>query len=174
MRGSDPDAAIYWLAKMLASGEDPRFIARRLIIQAAEDVGLADPTALRVAVAAADAVEYVGLPEAQIPLAQATIHIAVAPKSNSAYRAIAQAVEDVRREGTRKVPEHLAGGPRPGEGPEQYLYPHAYPESWVTQQYMPDGMEPRRYYEPGDNAREQQIRDKLDELRRRSEGDSKT
>ncbi len=171
MRGSDPDAAIYWLAKMLESGEDPRFIARRLIIQAAEDVGLADPTALRVAVAAADAVEYVGLPEAQIPLAQATIHLAMAPKSNSAYKAIAQAVEDVRREGAKRAPGHLAGGPRPEESAKQYLYPHDYPGSWVAQQYWPEGMQPRRYYEPGDNAREQKIREKLEEMRRRSVGD---
>jgi len=174
MRGSDPDAAIYWLAKMIESGEDPRFIARRLIIQAAEDVGLADPTALRVAVAAADAVEYVGLPEAQIPLAQATIHLATAPKSNSAYRAISQAVEDVRREGSKQAPSHLAGGPRAEESSKQYLYPHDYAGSWVAQQYWPEGMEPKRYYDPGDNAREKRIREKLEELRRRSDAGEET
>ncbi len=170
IRGSDPDAAIYWLAKMLEGGEDPRFIARRLVIAAAEDVGLADPTSLRVAIAAADAVEYVGLPEAQIPLAQATIHLAVAPKSNSAYTAIADAREDVRREGGRPAPDHLAGGPRAGAQEGGYLYPHDHPGGWVVQSYWPEGMGPRRYYAPGDNARERRIADRLAELRRLLDG----
>ncbi len=165
IRGSDPDAAIYWLAKMLEAGEDPRFIARRLVIAAAEDVGLADPTALRVAVAAADAVEYVGLPEGQIPLAQATIHLAVAPKSNSAYAAIAQARNDVRTEGGRPAPDHLASGPRAGGSDAQYLYPHDYPGGWVRQSYWPEGMAPRRYYEPGDSRRERLIAERLARLR---------
>ncbi|MGD9496640.1 MAG: replication-associated recombination protein A [Armatimonadota bacterium] len=171
IRGSDPDAAIYWLAKMLEGGEDPRFIARRLVIAAAEDVGLADPTALRVAIAAADAVEYVGLPEAQIPLAQATIHLAVAPKSNSAYTAIARAREEVRREGGRRAPDHLAGGPRAGGGDAAYLYPHDYPGAWVRQSYWPEGTEPRRYYAPGANPRERRIAERLGELRRRAAGE---
>lgn len=166
MRGSDPDAAVYWLAKMLEAGEDPRFIARRIIIQAAEDVGLADPTALRVAVAAADAVEYVGLPEAQIPLAMAAIHLAVAPKSNSAYKAIAAAREDVRREGGRAVPPHLAGGARPDDARDQYLYPHDYPGGWVAQGYLPPDVARREYYQPGDNAREARIAASLAERRR--------
>lgn len=165
IRGSDPDAAIYWLAKMLEGGEDARFIARRLIIAAAEDIGLADPTALRVAVAAADAVEYVGLPEGQIPLALATIHLATAPKSNAAYRAIAAARADVRREGARPAPDHLAGGPRAGAKPAEYLYPHDYPGGWVRQSYWPEGMAPRRYYEPGANPREERIAQRLAELR---------
>lgn len=165
IRGSDPDAAIYWLAKMLEGGEDARFIARRLVIAAAEDIGLADPTALRVAVAAADAVEYVGLPEGQIPLALATIHLATAPKSNAAYKAIAAAREDVRREGGRAAPDHLAGGPRAGAEPAQYLYPHDFPGAWVAQSYWPEGMAPRRYYQPGANPREERIAQRLGELR---------
>ncbi len=165
IRGSDPDAAIYWLARMLEGGEDARFIARRLVIAAAEDVGPADSTSLRVAIAAADAVEYVGLPEAQIPLAQATIHLALAPKSNSAYKAIAEAREEVRREGGGRAPDHLAGGARAGAGDAQYLYPHDYPGGWVRQSYWPEGMEPRRYYEPGDNPRERRIAERLAELR---------
>ena len=165
MRGSDPDAAIYWLAKMLEAGEDPRFIARRLIIQAAEDVGLADPTALRVAIAAADAVEYVGLPEAQIPLAMATLHLATAPKSNSAYRAIKEAREAVAAEGAARVPDHLRSGPRPDKSQEPYLYPHDYPGGWVQQEYLPPGLAGRQYYLPGDNPRERRIAEYLERLR---------
>lgn len=166
MRGSDPDAAIYWLAKMLEAGEDPRFVARRLVIAAAEDVGLADPTALRVALAAADAVEYVGMPEAQIPLAMGTIHVATAPKSNSAYLAIKKAREDVAREGAARVPGHLAGGMRAeGVSDKRYRYPHDYPGGWVAQAYLPEGLEARKYYEPGQNRREQQIAEYLQRLR---------
>lgn len=172
VRGSDPDAAIYWLAKMLEGGEDPRFIARRLIILAAEDIGLADPNALRLAVAAADAVEYVGLPEAQIPLAEATIHLACSPKSNSAYKAIAAAREDVRREGGGAVPDHLMGGARPGRGEAKYRYPHDYPGAWVAQSYWPPGKAPVRYYQPGDNPRERKIGEKLEEYRGRASEDS--
>lgn len=175
MRGSDPDAAVYWLAKMLEAGEDPRFIARRIIIQAAEDVGLADPTALRVAVAAADAVEYVGLPEAQIPLAMAAIHIAVAPKSNSAYKAIAKARATVRAEGAASVPPHLAGGPRPGDAREEYQYPHDHPRGWVAQQYLPPQVESSQFYQPGANPREARIAAYLADLKGAAEpasGDS--
>ncbi len=167
IRGSDPDAAIYWLAKMLEAGEDPRFIARRLIIAAAEDIGLADPTGLRVAMAAADAVEYVGMPEAQIPLAMATVHLAVAPKSNSAYEAIAAARKDAREEGGAAVPGHLAGGARPGgdEQDNKYLYPHDYPHHWVQQSYLPANLANRCYYQPKDNPREQRIKEFLRILR---------
>lgn len=172
VRGSDPDAAIYWLAKMLEGGEDARFIARRLVILAAEDIGLADPNALRLAVAAADAVEYVGLPEAQIPLAEATIHLACSPKSNSAYQAIAAAREQVRAEGAGRVPDHLAGGARPGQGEDQYVYPHDHPGSWVAQSYWPPGKQPVQFYQPGDNPRERKIGEKLDEYRRRSSGEA--
>jgi putative ATPase len=166
MRGSDPDAAVYWLAKMLEAGEDPRFIARRIIIQAAEDVGLADPAALRVAIAAADAVEYVGLPEAQIPLAMAAIYLATAPKSNSAYLAISAAREDVRKEGAARVPAHLAGGIRPEDARADYRYPHDYPGGWVAQSYLPADLAGRRYYTPKDNPREQKIAAFLEALRR--------
>jgi putative ATPase len=165
MRGSDPDAAVYWLAKMLEAGEDPRFIARRIVIQAAEDVGLADPTALRVAIAAKEAVEFVGMPEAQIPLAMATIHVATAPKSNSAYLAIAKAREEVRKEGGAKVPGHLAGGMRAEDSRKDYLYPHDYPGGWVRQAYLPPDLKGKRYYEPKDNARERKIAQWLKELR---------
>jgi putative ATPase len=169
MRGSDPDAAIYWLAKMLEAGEDPRFIARRIVIQAAEDVGLADPTALRVAIAAADAVEYVGLPEAQIPLALATIHLATAPKSNSAYLAIAKAREDVAKEGAARVPDHLAGATRLDKSGQPYLYPHDYEGGTVAQEYLPPGLAGRQYYTPKDNRREQLIAEHLAALRARRE-----
>lgn len=165
MRGSDPDAALYWLAKMLEGGEDPRFIARRLIIQAAEDVGLADPTALWVAVAAAYAVEYVGLPEAQIPLAMATLQLATAPKSNSAYAAIAAARAYIQEHGSESVPGHLAGGPRPEQSSVQYLYPHAYPGHWVAQDYLPPSVQGQRFWQPGDNAREEKIADFLRRLK---------
>jgi len=176
IRGSDPDAAIYWLAKMLEAGEDPRFIARRLIIAAAEDIGLAYPTGLRVATAAADAVEYVGMPEAQIPLAMATIHLAVAPKSNSAYEAIAAASQDVRNEGGAKVPGHLAGGARPGEDSQdnKYLYPHDYPHHWIEQAYLPGNLTDRRYYQPKNNRREQRIKEYLQDLRSSAATDQAT
>jgi putative ATPase len=165
MRGSDPDAAIYWLAKMLEGGEDPRFIARRLIIQAAEDVGLADPTALRVAVAAAYAVEYVGLPEAQIPLAMATLHLATAPKSNSANEAIAAARAYIKEHGAEGVPGHLAGGPRPEQSSVKYQYPHAFPGHWVAQEYLPESVRGEQFWQPADNAREQNIAEHLRKLK---------
>ncbi len=165
MRGSDPDATIYWLAKMLEAGEDPEFIARRIVIQAAEDVGLADPTALRVAISAADAVKYIGMPEAQLVLAMAALHVAVAPKSNSAYKAIKAAREEVRKQGAERVPGHLAGGARVDNDSAEYLYPHDYQGGWVKQQYLPPGLEGRRYYEPGDNARERRIAEHLETLR---------
>ena len=162
MRGSDPDAAIYWLAKMLEAGEDPRFIARRIVIAAAEDVGLADPRALQVAVAAMAAVEYVGMPEAQIPLAEAAIYLATAPKSNSAYRAIAQAREDVQSGSVLPVPVPLRDGNKAsraawGHG-EGYLYPHDFPEGLVPQDYLP---EPRSYYQPVERGYEQKIAERL-------------
>ncbi len=176
IRGSDPDAAIYWLAKMLEAGEDPRFIVRRLIIAAAEDIGLADPTGLRVAIAAADAVEYVGMPEAQIPLAMATIHLAVAPKSNSAYEAISAARKDARAEGGATVPGHLAGGARPGEDKQdnEYLYPHDYPHHWVAQSYLSANLANRCYYQPKDNPREQRITKFLQILRSSRAADQTT
>ncbi|MDP2897105.1 MAG: replication-associated recombination protein A [bacterium] len=158
MRGSDPDAAVYWLAKMLHAGEDPRFIARRIIICAAEDVGNADPQALVLAAAALQAVEFVGMPEAQIPLAQAAIYVATAPKSNSSYTAISKALADVAEERTHAVPEHLRdasypGAKRLGRG-EGYRYPHDYPEHIVEQVYLP---REAMYYEPSSEGYEKEI-----------------
>ena len=165
MRGSDPDAAVYWLAKMIAAGEDPRFIARRIVIQAAEDVGNADPMALVVATAAAHAVEYVGLPEAQIPLAQAAIYLACAPKSNASYLAINRALEDVKKRAPARVPPHLKstgyrGAEALGSG-VGYIYPHDHPEHIAAQEYLPPGAKSRDYYVPGDNGYEKKIKERL-------------
>ncbi len=150
IRGSDPDAALFWLARMIEAGEDPRFIARRLIVHASEDVGLADPMALLQAIAAAHAVEHVGLPEARLNLAQATIYLARAPKSNSVYTAIAAALQDAAS--PDQVPEHLrdssyAGAAKIGHG-KGYKYPHDFPGHHVDQQYRPAAYEGKRYYEP--------------------------
>jgi putative ATPase len=175
LRGGDPDAALYWLARMIEAGEDPRFIARRLVIQSAEDVGNADPMALVIATAAAHAVEYVGLPEAQIPLAQATIYVATAHKSNASYLGIARAMEDVRNRVVPLVPKHLRdanypGAKRFGHG-EGYLYPHEHPNHFVPQEYLPEGTKSRRYYEPSDQGYEKRIRERMEawEKRRREE-----
>src|SRR5690606_8087426 len=160
-RGSDPDAALFYLARMLAAGEDPRFIARRMIIAAAEDVGNADPRALTVAVAAAQALEMVGLPEGRIPLAQATLYLATAPKSNAAYWAINRAAEDVKNEETGGVPRHLRDSSHPGTKAmghgKGYLYPHDFPGHYVEQQYLPDRLQGRVYYEPADQGYEKEI-----------------
>jgi len=158
MRGSDVDAALHYLARMIAAGEDPRFIARRLIVHASEDVGMADPTALQTAVAAAHAVEFVGLPEARINLAQAVIHIALAPKSNAVIKAIGAAEADVRAGLIGGVPAHLRDAHYPvakhlGHG-KGYIYPHDLPEGIVTQQYAPDVINGRAYYEPSGHGME--------------------
>jgi len=158
MRGSDVDAALHYLARMIAAGEDPRFIARRLIVHASEDVGMADPTALQAAVAAAHAVEFVGLPEARINLAQAVIHIALAPKSNAVIKAIGAAEADVRAGLIGGVPTHLRDAHYPvakhlGHG-KGYIYPHDLPEGIVTQQYAPDVINGRAYYEPSGHGME--------------------
>jgi putative ATPase len=168
MRGSDPDAAIYWLARMLEAGEDPRFIARRVVICASEDVGNADPQALVVAAAALQAVEFVGLPECQLALSQAVTYIATAPKSNAATLAIGKAREDVRNGRALPVPEHLrdshyGGAAKLGRG-VGYEYSHDHEGGWVDQAYLP---EERRYYEPVDRGHEREIRQRMDELRRR-------
>ncbi|MDA8213218.1 MAG: AAA family ATPase [Clostridia bacterium] len=165
MRGSDPDAALHWLARMLYAGEDPRFIARRLIVHASEDVGLADPQALQVAVAAAQALEYAGMPEARIPLAQAVIYIATAPKSNAVYCAIDQALEDIEKRDVGRVPAHLRdanyrGASQLGHG-KGYLYPHDYPGNYVEQQYLPDPLLGTRYYNPTANGNEAKVRERL-------------
>ncbi len=166
LRGSDPDAAVYWLARMLASGEDAKYIARRMVVHAAEDVGMADPTALLVATAAAHAVEFVGLPEARIPMAQAAIHIATAPKSNAVVRAIGDAAVDVERQRAAPVPRHLRDSSHPqavkrlGHG-QGYQYPHDVPEGFVPQSYWPEGMNPRKYYRPTEHGQEAALRERL-------------
>ncbi len=142
MRGSDPDAAVYWLARMVHGGEDPKFIARRILIFASEDVGNADPQALSVAAAAFKSAEAVGWPECRINLAQAAIYMALAPKSNASYRAIDTALAEVRDGLARRVPDHLRDRHRPGsESYGRYRYPHSHPDAWVDQQYLPDGLE---------------------------------
>ncbi|MFA5927923.1 MAG: replication-associated recombination protein A [Candidatus Margulisiibacteriota bacterium] len=165
MRGSDPDAAVYWLAKMIYAGEDPAFIARRIVICASEDVGNADPQALVVANAARETAEFIGLPEARIPLAQAAIYVACAPKSNASYVAIDAALADVKSQPTRKVPDHLKNAVYDGEKKmgigKDYKYAHSY-GGYVKQAYMP---EPKIYYEPTENGVEKRIKEKLDKLR---------
>lgn len=165
MRGSDPDAAIHYLARMIAGGEDLEFIARRVAICAAEDVGNADPIALVLAMAAVDAVRFVGWPEARIPLAQAVTYIASAPKSNAAYMSIDRALSEVRGKVTGPVPMHLRdahykGAAKLGHGIE-YIYPHDYPGHFTPQQYLPEISKNSRYYEPSENGREKYIRDYL-------------
>ena len=172
MRGSDPDAALYWMAKMLEAGEDPRFIARRIVICAAEDVGNAEPQALEVATAAIQAAEFVGLPEARIILAQAVTFIACAPKSNASYLGIAQALKDVKNERTVPVPKHLRsagyrGAKRLGHG-EGYKYAHEGQDHWVDQEYL--GVE-KHYYQPTDQGYEARLKARLEELRRRRKAD---
>ena len=177
LRGGDPDAALYWLARMISAGEDPRFIARRLVIQAAEDVGNADPMALVLATAAAHAVEYVGLPEAQIPLAQATIYVAAAPKSNASCVAIMRAMDDVRNRVVPPVPKHLRDANYPGAKSfghgDGYQYPHDHPGHFVPQAYLPEGAKSRRYYEPTEQGYEKRIRERMEQWdkRRREAGE---
>ncbi|HHU82026.1 MAG TPA: replication-associated recombination protein A [Firmicutes bacterium] len=165
LRGSDPDAALFYLARMLAAGEDPRFIARRMVIAAAEDVGNADPRALTVAVAAAQALEMVGLPEGRIPLAQAAVYLATAPKSNAAYLGIDRAMADVQSQETGEVPLHLRDASHPGSKMlghgKGYLYPHDYPGHYVRQQYLPDPVKDKVYYQPSDQGYEKEIRKRM-------------
>jgi len=172
MRGSDPDAAVYWVARMLAAGEDPRFIARRIAILASEDIGLADPRAIQVAAAAYQIVERIGMPEAQLTLAQAAIYMATAPKSNAAALAIWAAMKDVKEGRTITVPKHLKdahylGAQRLGHG-EGYQYPHDAPKGFVEQDYL--GVD-KLYYEPTDHGYEQEVRRTMQE-RRENPGDS--
>jgi putative ATPase len=171
MRGSDPDAALYWLAKMIHAGEDPRFIARRIVICAAEDVGLADPMALVLANACLSASEFVGWPEARIPLAEATIYIATANKSNSAYLAIDAALADVKSGRTIPVPEHLRdthyqGAERLGHG-KGYEYAHDHPGHFVAQDYL--GVD-KVYYEPTEQGVEKKIKERLENWRKQKQG----
>ncbi|MFA6582951.1 MAG: replication-associated recombination protein A [Elusimicrobiaceae bacterium] len=160
MRGSDPDATVYWLAKMLEAGEDPRFIARRIFICAAEDVGNADPVAVMLADTAFKSAEVLGMPEVRLPLAQAALYVACAPKSNAAYLAIDAALEEVRTGPAREVPDNLKSGGR-NKG---YVYPHDYPEHYTRQLYMPD---PKQFYTPTDQGREKAIAERLDRLKKK-------
>lgn len=168
IRGSDPDAALYWLARMVSAGEDPKFIARRLVISAAEDIGLANPNALLLANAAFDAVQKIGWPEGRIPLAEATVYLAASPKSNSAYLGIDKALSIVEATGNRPVPLHLRNAPTKlmgdlGYGAD-YKYAHDYPGHFVKQQYMPDSLENTRIWEPQDNQAESKLGERMKKL----------
>jgi len=169
MRGSDPDATLYWLAKMIYAGEDPMFIARRIIICASEDVGNADPNALNIAVSAAKAVELIGMPEGKIPLAHAAVYIACAPKSNSCYEGINRALKDIEDNRVYPVPEHLQdacyyGAKKLGRG-KGYKYPHNYENNYVEQDYLPK-LKHKRYYNPTSNGYEKIIQKRLQELKK--------
>lgn len=170
IRGSDPDAALHYLARMIEAGEDPRFIARRLVISASEDVGLADPQALGIAVAAADAVAFIGMPEGRIPLAEATVYLATTAKSNAAYVGIDAAIADIRAGGFGRVPLHLRdahypGAKRLGHG-RGYRYAHDSEFGIVPQQYLPDELDGRHYYEPKNLGAERDISARLERIRR--------
>jgi putative ATPase len=165
MRGSDPDAALYWMMRMLEAGEEPLFIARRMVIFASEDIGNADPQALQIAVAAKDAVHFVGLPEGRIPLAQAATYLACAPKSNASYKAMLAAAEDVEAHGALAVPMHLRNAPTGlmknlGYG-KDYQYAHNYEDHVVDQQHLPGELAGRNYYTPSESGYEKQINDRL-------------
>jgi putative ATPase len=169
IRGSDPDAGLYYLARMITAGEDARFIARRLVILASEDIGNADPMALVVANAAAHAVEYVGLPEAQLNLAQAVTYLASAAKSNASYMGFKRAMEDVERQRAMPVPKPIrdsrSGTGRPKDGDTPYLYPHDHPGGYVRQQYLPEGVQTQPYYEPTEHGHEAKIKRRLEGMR---------
>ena len=165
LRGSDPDAALHYLARLLEAGEDPRFILRRLVIFASEDIGNADPRALQIAVAAQQAFDFVGLPEGALSIAQATTFLATCPKSNASYIAIGEAREDVRRQPGLEVPLHLTNAPttlmkKMGYG-DGYLYPHDFPGNYVEQSYLPSALRGRQYYKPTENGLEKTIRERL-------------
>ena len=173
MRGSDPDATLYWLAKMINAGEDPKFIARRIIISASEDVGNADPNAITVATSAFNAVNVIGMPEARIVLAQAALYMATAPKSNAAYIGIDAALEDIKARAIGDVPLHLkdshyAGSKQLGHGAE-YKYPHNYENSFVAQEYLPEEFRGKKYYNPTENGYEKKIKERLHKLFDKSE-----
>jgi putative ATPase len=170
VRGSDVDASVHYLARMIEAGEDPRFIARRIIVLAAEDVGMADPQALLIATAAADAVQYIGMPEGRIPLAEAVVYLAMAPKSNASYLAIDQAIADVRAGRIGRVPVHLRdahypGAKKLGHG-KGYRYPHDAELGVLEQQYAPDELTDAVYYEPTDHGNEREVSARLEKLRR--------
>jgi putative ATPase len=170
IRGSDPNATLYWLARMLERGDDPLFVARRLVRAASEDVGLADPQALQVTMAAQQAIHFLGMPEGALALAEAAVYLATAPKSNAIYKAYGQAVEDVRQTRNEPIPIHLRNAPTKlmaelGYG-ENYRYAHDYPDALVEQQHMPSNLKGRRYYKPTDRGYEQRVAERLQEWRR--------
>ncbi|MFW6230285.1 MAG: replication-associated recombination protein A [Halanaerobium sp.] len=177
MRGSDPDAALLYLARMIEAGEDPRFIARRIIVHAAEDVGLADPRALQIAISAAKAVEYVGMPEARIPLAEAVIYIATAPKSNSTIKAIDRALEYVKEKDSGEVPLHLRDshyqGAKDLEHGSGYKYPHNFSDNYVEQDYLPNEADLTDFYQPGKSGEETTIKKRLNYWRNNTQDESK-
>ena len=168
IRGSDPDAAIYWLARMVEGGEDPVFIARRLVILASEDVGLANPNALLLANACFDAVQNIGWPESRIIMAETTIYLASSPKSNSAYMAINQALETVKATGNRPFPLHLRNAPtqlmKELEYGKNYKYAHNYTGNFVNQQYLPNELKDNNWWKPQDNVAENKLKDHLNKL----------
>jgi len=175
MRGSDPDAAVYWMMRMVEAGEDPLFIARRMVIFAAEDVGNADPHALPLAIAARDAIHFVGMPEARIPMAQAATYLATAPKSNASYKAMLAAAKDVKEHGPLPVPLHLRNAPTKmmkGLGYNKgYQYAHDYDDAVVEQTHLPDKLKERRYYAPTERGQEREIRERMEqreEVRRKT------
>ena len=176
IRGSDADSGLYWLSRMIKAGEDPRFIARRLVILASEDIGMADPYSLLVADAAARAVEFVGLPEAQLNLAQAVVHLSTAPKSNRVTTALTAAMQDASSPGEGRVPPHLrdahysgASGIGHGEG---YEYPHNDPSGWVEQTYRPEEVESNVYYEPSEHGFEKQVMERMAKLKKNKESNA--
>lgn len=168
IRGSDPDAAVYWLARMIEGGEDPKFIARRLVISAAEDIGLANPNALLLANAAFDAVAKIGWPEGRIPLAEAAIYLATSPKSNSAYKAVNDAMDLVRRTGNQPVPLHLRNAPTQLMAElgysDGYIYPHDRPGHFAAQQYLPDALQNQRLWFAADNSAEKKVAQRMEQL----------
>lgn len=177
MRGSDPDAALYWLARMLEAGEDPLFIARRMVIFASEDIGNADPSAISVAIAVKDAVDFVGMPEGWIPLAQGAAYLAAAPKSNASYMAYLEALEDVKKKGALPVPLHIRNAPtglmkKLGYG-KGYKYPHNYEGANIEQDYLPDALKGRTYYNPTDRGYDKEIRERLIKSKKQDAGGKK-
>ncbi|MBI5232999.1 MAG: replication-associated recombination protein A, partial [Deltaproteobacteria bacterium] len=177
MRGSDPDAALYWLARMLEAGEDPLFIARRMVIFASEDIGNGDPDALSLAISVKDAVMFIGMPEGWIPLAQGVVYLSTAPKSNASYTAYLKALEDVKEKGSLPVPLHIRNAPtrlmKDMGYSKDYKYPHNYEHGFVREDYFPDALKGRVYYKPTDRGCEKMIKERMEGLwKKRSKDDT--
>jgi putative ATPase len=177
VRNSDPDASLYWLGRMLEAGEDPLYVARRVVRMALEDIGLADPNALSLCMAARDAVDFIGMPEGNLALAQAVVYLAVAPKSNALYTAYTEVQQDVERTATESVPLHLRNAPTGlmktlgyGQG---YQYAHDLENKVADMQCLPDNLKDRRYYQPTSEGVEKRIRERLEEIRRRRDSSTK-